>query len=106
IDGVAVHDPATGALVNGAFVADPTNLSTPKHAIGNFDGDGIFVADQLTDGVWEYDCEGNFVGLFAPAGGVNTAILDNIRGIRIDPTGTRLWVTVAGGANAGAVAEF
>src|SRR5690606_21600469 len=26
--------------------------------------------------------------------------------IRIDPTGTRLWVTVAGGANAGAVAEF
>src|SRR5690606_27407197 len=64
------------------------------------------VVDQIRDGVFEYDCEGNFVGLFAPAGGVNTAILDNAVALAIDPTGTKLWVAVTGGANQDAIAEF
>jgi hypothetical protein len=105
-DGVAVHDPATGDLVNATFVVDPTNLSTPKNAIPNFDRDGIFVVDQIDDAVQEYDCEGNYVGLFAPAGGVNTAILDNAIGMDYSPDGTELWVTVTGGTNQDAVARF
>ncbi|MEM1042723.1 MAG: hypothetical protein AAGI91_08850, partial [Bacteroidota bacterium] len=106
IDGVAVHDPATGDLVNPSFIADPDNLTTPKNAIGNFDGDGIFVIDQLEDGVFEYDCDGNFVGLFAPAGGVDVSILDNAIGITISPDGTELWATVTGNTNQDAVARF
>ena len=105
-DGVDIHDPATGDLVIDNFILDPTNLSTPKNAIGNFDGTGIFVIDQITDGVYEYDCNGNFIGLFAPAGGVNTAILDNAIAIDYSPDGTELWAAVTGGANADAIARF
>ncbi len=106
LDGVATFDPQTGDLVDPAFIVDPTHLSTPKSAIANFDGDGVFVADQIGDAVFEYDCQGNFVRLFAPAGGVNTAILDNIRGIAISRDGTQLWVTVGSGTNRDAVAAF
>ena len=105
-DGVDIHDPATGDLVIDNFIADPDNLSTPKNAIPNFNGDGIFVIDQVDDGVFEYDCNGAFVGLFAPAGGVNTAILDNAIAIDYSPDGTELWATVTGGANQDAVARF
>ncbi len=105
-DGVDVHDPDTGDLVIDDFISDSANLSTPKNAIPNFDGDGIFVIDQLTDGVYEYDCNGDFVGLFAPAGGVNTAVLDNAIAIDYSPDGTELWAAVTGGANADAIARF
>ena len=52
-----------------------------------------------------YDLDGNPVGLFAPAGGVDNTILDNIRGIEISPDDTLL-VSVGGGANDDAIAEF
>ncbi len=105
-DGVAVHDPATGDLVDEAFIIDPTNLSTPKNAIGNFDGDGVFVIDQLTDGIYEYDCDGNFVGFFAPAGGEDLSILDNAVAITLSPDGSELWAAVTGNANQDAIARF
>ncbi|MEL6612309.1 MAG: T9SS type A sorting domain-containing protein [Bacteroidota bacterium] len=105
-DGIDILDPVTGDLVISDFIADPTNLSTPISAIPNFAGDGILISDQLENVVQEYDCDGNFVGTFAPAGGVDVSILDNIRGISLNPGGDELWVTVASGANADAIARF
>ncbi len=105
-DRVMAFDPVTGNLVDANFIpADPTNLSTPIHAIAAADGGGVLVSDQLDDVVQYYDLDGNYVGVFAPAGGANTAILDNIRGISLRPNGNLL-VTVGSGSNADSVAEF
>jgi len=105
-DRIMAFDPATGNLIDADFIpADPTNLSTPIHAILSADGNSILVSDQLEDVVQQYDLSGNYVGVFAPAGGVDTSILDNIRGIALQPNGNLL-VTVGSGTNAEAVAEF
>jgi len=106
-DRVMAFDPATGNLIDADFIpADPTNLSTPICAILNHDGTQVLVADQIDDVVQAYNlATGAYIGVFAPAGGVNTAILDNIRGISLRSNGNLL-VTVGGGANADAVAEF
>ena len=100
-DRVMAFDPITGNLVDADFVpADPTNLATPKSAILSASGTGVLVADQIDDVVQEYDLDGNYVRVFAPAGGVNNAILDNILGIDLRPNGNLL-VPVASGANPG-----
>lgn len=105
-DRVMAFDPATGDLVDPDFIpADPDNLSTPIHAILSSDGASILVSDQIDDVVQQYDLAGTYVGVFAPAGGGDPAILDNIRGISLRPNGNLL-VTVGGGANDDAVAEF
>jgi len=105
-DRVMAFDPATGDLVDADFIpADPTNLSTPIHAVLSPDGASILVSDQLEDVVQQYDLDGTYIGVFAPAGGVNTAILDNIRGVGFLPNGNLL-VSVGGGANDDAIAEF
>lgn len=103
---VMAFDPVTGDLVDADFVpADPTNLSTPVNAILSPAGNTILVSDQVKDLVQEYDLDGNFLGTFAPAGGPDPNILDNIRGIALRPNG-HLLVTVGSGANDDAVAEF
>jgi len=105
-DRVMAFDPATGDLVDPDFIpADPDNLSTPICAIMGFDVNTILVSDQIDDVVQAYDRQGNYLGVFAPAGGPDTSILDNVRGIALSDSGTLL-VTVGGGANDDAVAEF
>jgi len=105
-DSVMAFDPVTGALVDAAFIpADPDNLSTPIQAILSASGDSILVSDQLEDVVQEYALDGTYMGIFAPAGGVDTSILDNVRGISLRDNGNLL-VTVASGSNADAIAEF
>ncbi|HMB91083.1 MAG TPA: hypothetical protein VKP65_09575, partial [Rhodothermales bacterium] len=104
-DRVMAFDPTTGDLVDADFIpADPTNLSTPIHVLPRPNGN-FLISDQIDDVVQEYDMDGNYIGVFAPAGGVNTAILDNVRGMAWAPNGNLL-VTVGGGANADAIAEF
>jgi len=106
-DRVMAFDPVTGALVDADFIpADPTNLSTPKSAIYKSDGLGFLVVDQLDDAVQEYDLTGAYVGIFAPAGGVNNAIMDNCRSVDYHPATGNLLVSVAAGANTDAIAEF
>lgn len=105
-DRVMAFDPVTGDLVDADFIpADPTNLSTPIQAMGHPTNGNILVSDQLDDVVQEYTVMGVYVGVFAPAGGANPAILDNIRGIEIGP-GNSLLVSVGGGANDDAIAQF
>lgn len=105
-DRVMAFDPATGDLLDADFIpADPTNLSTPIHAILANDGNSILVSDQLEDVVQQYALDGTYLGVFAPAGGVDNTILDNVRGISLDATGNLL-VSVGGGANDDAIAAF
>lgn len=105
-DRVMAFDPATGDLVDADFIpADVVHLTTPINVILNAGGDGFLVSDQSDDVVQEYDLGGNFVGTFAPAGGVDNSILDAPRGIVLRPGGNLL-VTVGSGANADSVAEF
>ncbi len=106
-DRVMAFDATSGNLIDPDFIpADPGNLSTPIQAMLSPDGTQVYVSDQVDDVVQAYDLDtGAFVGTFAPAGGANTAILDNIRGIAYRPNGNLL-VSVGSGANADAIAEF
>jgi hypothetical protein len=103
-DGVSTLDATTGDMLNSSFIADATNLSSPKEA--NLAPWGqITISDQLEDGVIEYDTSGSFLQFFAPAGGPNTNILNNVRGHNFRPNGN-LVVTTADASNNDAVAEF
>ena len=103
-DAIMLFDATTGDLLNQNFIVDPTNLSSPKQAKLAPQG-FISVSDQIDDAVQSYDTLGTFLGIFAPAGGVNTSILDNIRGHNYRPNGN-LVVTVGSSANQNSVAEF
>lgn len=105
-DRVMAFDPDTGNLLDADFIpADPAHMSTPIDAILSATGQTILIADQVNDVVLEYDLQGNFVRIFAPAGGPNLDIMENIRGIALRPNGNLL-VTVGSGANLDAIAEF
>jgi hypothetical protein len=105
-DRVMAFDPTTGDLVDADFIpTDSDHLVTPKNAILSAAGNTILVSEQVQDVVHEYDLDGNYIGIFAPAGGPNPAILDNIIGLALRPNGNLL-VTVTGGANDDSVAEF
>lgn len=103
-DGVATLNDITGDLINTLFIVDPTNLSSPKEANlapwGN-----ITVSDQIDDGVMEYDTAGTFIRFFAPAGGANTNILNNVRGHNFRANGNMV-VCNSDAGNPDAVAEF
>ncbi|WP_348342550.1 T9SS type A sorting domain-containing protein [Ignavibacterium sp.] len=103
-DAVMLFDATTGDLLNQSFIIDPTNLSSPKQARLAPQG-FVSVSDQIDDVVQSYDTMGTYLGIFAPAGGVNNAILDNVRGHNYRPNGN-LVVTVGSGGNQNAVAEF
>jgi hypothetical protein len=104
-DNVLSFDPATGALINANYIpSSPGILASPKHALLNTAG-YITVSDQITDLVQKFDTVGVYLGYLAPAGGVNTTILDNIRGHAYMPTGNLL-VTVGSSANQNAIPEF
>ena len=105
-DRVMAFDALTGDLVDVDFVpSDPVNLTTPINAILSAGSDSILVSDQVGDVVQEYGLDGSYLGVFAPASGVDTSVLDNIRGIALRPNG-HLLVTIGSGANAYAIAEF
>jgi uncharacterized repeat protein (TIGR01451 family) len=104
-DRVMAFDPMTGNLVDANFIPTNAAVGTGIEAILAADGNSILLSDQTGDVVHRFDLAGNYLGIFAPAGGANTAIMDNIRGIALDGSGNLL-VTVAAGANADAVARF
>lgn len=105
-DRVMAFDPASGDLVDMDFIPPSSGiLSTPIQAQQSPWGT-ITISDQLNDVVQEFDTSGVFIGTFAPAGGVNNAIMDNIRGHMYHPNTGNLLVAVSGGANQDAIAEF
>ena len=90
-DRVMAFDPETGDLYDADFIpSDPANLSTPIQAALHPDENSILVSGQLADGLLQYDLDGNFMNWFAPAGGVNNAILNNVRGWDLKADGSIL----------------
>lgn len=105
-DRIMAFDPTTGDLIDPNFVPpDPAHLGTPREVILSASGESILVSDQIADVVYEYDLLGNYVGIFAPAGGPDPNIMDNIRGMALRPNGNLL-VTVGAGTNTNTVVEF
>jgi len=104
-DNVFAFDAVTGDLVDNNFIPPAApNLGSPKHALQTYNNK-IIVSDQITDGVFMFDTSGAFVRLFAPAGGINNAILDNLRGIAFRPN-KNLLVTVGSGTSQNTIQQF
>ena len=104
-DRVLAFDAMTGDLVDDNFIPSATGpLSTPI-SVQKTPWETLTISDQITDLVQEFDTSGTYIGIFAPAGGVNNAILDNIRAHNYRSNGN-LVVAVGGGANDDAIAEF
>lgn len=105
-DRVISLDINTGDPINMNYIpSDPVNLSTPIQARLTPWGN-ITISEQVSDGVYQYDTLGAVLGIFAPAGGVNTTILDNVRGHNFRNNTGNLVVTVAGGGNINSISEF
>ena len=77
-DNVWAFSPFDGMLIDNDFVPDNNVLATPTTAIDSGRGT-ILVSDQISDGVFEYNYDGSYVGVFADA---NDG-LDNVRGITV-----------------------
>ena len=106
-DRIMAFDPFDGSLIDADFIpADPDNISTPIEVQINAAQDAFVVSDQLEDGVFAYDLDGLPLGRLAPAGGQDVTILDNVRGLEIDPANGNVLVSVGSGTNADAIAEF
>lgn len=103
-DRVMAFDVNSGDLVDMDFILPTDSLSTPIEAVLS-PRTTITISDQISDVVMEFDTSGTCLGTFAPVGGANTAILDNMRGHVYLDNGNLL-VTVAGGTNQDAIAEF
>lgn len=105
-DKVLAFDFQTGNIVNENFIpTNNPNLQSPKEALYNPAG-FISISDQISDLVQKYDTSGNYLGIYAPAGGANPTILDNIRGHNYRPNNGNLVVAVGSSGNQNAVAEF
>lgn len=87
-DTVGLYDAECGAYVGDIIVNDPMlfSLSTPINAVLGPDGN-IYLSDQISDAVFQFDRDGNFLGIFAEMG------LDNIRGIDFVPSSGNLLVS-------------
>ena len=105
-ESILAFDPHNGDLVNEFFFPqDSENLSTPMKIFWNHDKTSFLISDQVKHVVQQYDHLGNHINIFAPNGEQNLDILQNIRGVYMKENGNLL-VTVSGGQNANAVAEF
>ncbi|MCG8404847.1 MAG: hypothetical protein MI923_06585 [Phycisphaerales bacterium] len=103
---IMAFDPADGDLVDPDFIpSDAANLPEPIAAVLGPNQDTILVSDHQADVVQQFDLDGNYLGVFAPAGGVDLSILDGPTGLAWRTNGN-LVVGVALGANGNAVAEF
>jgi hypothetical protein len=98
-------DSQTGDIIDTSFIPrQDTMLATPKVAMQTPWG-RIFISDQIKDVVYEFDTAGTYIGIFAPQGGQNNNILDNIRGIGFRPN-NNLLVTVGSGTNINTLQQF
>ena len=99
-------DATTGDLIDPNFLSlsagDP---DVPIHAIVSPAGDTFLISDQRGDVVLEFALDGSFLGVFAPLGGADLSILENIRGMALT-SADELLVSVALGTNGDSIAAF
>ncbi len=105
-DRVYIFDPFNGDLIDTSFIPRTVpQLQTSIQAIPHYSGSQILVSDQISDVVQKFNANGVYNSVFAPAGGVNNAILDNIRGMRY-LSNNNLLVTVGSGASQNTIQQF
>lgn len=80
-DRIIALDPETGDVVDENFIDGSGVFSTPIKVLQSLDKSTLYISDQVGDVVHEVDNDGNYLGVFAPAGGANPGILDNVRGL-------------------------
>jgi uncharacterized repeat protein (TIGR01451 family) len=103
---VLALDPLTGTIIDANFIPASSQLSTPVNAVLSPNGQEVWVSDQINDVVQRFSvATGSFIATLAPQGGLNNALLDNIRGIELSPENDLL-VTVGAGGNIHAIARF
>lgn len=103
---VMAFNPLDGNLVNTNFIPpDPDNLSFPMSTILSPGGDSILVSDYSSHLVVEYDFDGTFLGIFAPAGGPNPSQLSYPRGMSLDAD-NHLLVAMSANPEIDTVVEF
>jgi hypothetical protein len=98
-DRVLAFDPYDGSYVEEIIPSDG-RLSSPKCAIPSTRGT-IFVSDQVSDAVFEYDTDGNYITTIA---NLASSGIDNIRGITV--YNEYLYVTVYQGSHAETIQRF
>ena len=96
VPGVAAFAPATGDLLDPAFITYPESLGTTTHIILNAAQDGFLVSSQTENVVHSFNLDGEYQGIFAPIGGADTSVMGNIRGMVISPWGTLLVTSATG----------
>ena len=105
-DNVYLLSKVNGDVIDPNFIPpSPSVLGSPKMAMQDVSGLNILIADQINDGVFKFDTSGAYIGLFAPNGGINNSILDNVRGIRYR-SNNNLLVCNASGASANTIQQF
>jgi hypothetical protein len=89
---VMAFDAHDGNLIDAEFIPNPGSidgltLNRPLHAIASPWGT-ILLSDQLRHVVFEFEFDGTPIRVFAPSGGQNSTVLNNIRGMAVAPDGT------------------
>lgn len=102
---VLAFDPVDGTLLDEEFIPSAATRGTPQSVLALPDDSGFLVSNQTTNVIHKFDLDGNDLGVFAPQGGPDTTVLQNMRGMTWSPEGT-LVVTAASGGNADSLVEF
>lgn len=98
-DRVVAMDPETGDILDLNFLPSILDVGVPVQIILHPDGQRFLLTRQAGAAggvVEEYDLDGEFTGIFAPVGGQDTSIMQNIRGLAVHPATGNILVTVAG----------
>ncbi|SOC52263.1 S8 family serine peptidase [Ornithinimicrobium cerasi] len=98
-------DPVDGTLLDADFIPSTGSSGTPQSVLAMPDESGFLVSNQTSNVIRKFDLDGNDLGVFAPRGGADVSILQNMRGMTWSPDGT-LVVTAASGGNANSLVEF
>ncbi len=101
-DRIVAFDPETGDVIDPNFVPAIEDAGIPIQVILHPDEERLLLSRQAGAGggiVESYDLDGNYLGVFAPAGGQDTTIMQNIRGMAVHPTTGHVLVAVSGAAD-------
>ena len=106
---IAVFDAETGELIDARYIDYSVATTTSAVQALLSPRNTIVVSHQAASAeesfVTEFNLDGEYLGIFAPAGGADGDLIQNIRGIAFAEDG-HLLVSSAAGGNANAIARF
>ncbi|MGH9382510.1 MAG: BACON domain-containing protein, partial [Thermoanaerobaculia bacterium] len=104
---IVALDPETGDVVDPALIDISAFSGARREALLHPDGERVLLTAQTGDVVHAFSVEdGSYLGVFAPAGGADTSILNNVRGMAFHPVTGNLLVTSADDPAADRIVEF